>query len=256
MSEQWAKDRTVLVTGATAGFGRAVTERFLAAGARVIATGRRRERLAELGTLGDRVLPQQLDVTETGGVDRLLAELPTDFAAIDVLFNNAGLALGMGKAQDADPADWDVVIDTNVRGFARVTRAVLPGMIARGRGHVLHLGSVAGTYPYPGGHVYAGSKAFVHQFSLALRADLIGTPIRVTCIEPGMAETEFSQVRFKGDEAAAAKVYENFKALEPDDIAAVAEAVVRLPAHVNINTVEVMPTGQAFSPFMLDRRPG
>ena len=247
-------DRTVLVTGATSGFGAAIARRFHAAGARVIGTGRRADRLSELQALGERVYAVDLDVRDRAAVERALGDLPGPFTQVDTLINNAGLALGLGKAHEADPQDWDVVVDTNIKGLLYVTRAVLPGMVERRRGDVINIGSVAGTYPYPGGHVYGGSKAFVHQFSLNLRADLLGTPIRVTCVEPGLVETEFSRVRFKGDEAAAEKVYAGVDALTPDDIAQVVESVVRLPAHVNLNVVEVMPVAQAFSPFSFDRR--
>lgn len=250
----WASDRTVLITGATSGFGAAMARRFHAGGARVIGTGRRADRLSELQALGDRVYALELDVRDADAVARGLGDLPGPFAHVDTLINNAGLALGLGKAHEADPADWDVVVDTNIKGLLYVTRAVLPGMIDRRRGDVINIGSVAGTYPYPGGHVYGGTKAFVHQFSLNLRADLLGTPIRVTCLEPGLVETEFSRVRFKGDEAAAEKVYAGVDALTPEDIAQVVESVVRLPAHVNLNVVEVMPVAQAFSPFSFDRR--
>lgn len=250
----WAADRTLLVTGATSGFGAAVARRFHDAGARVIATGRRADRLAHLADLGERVLTRELDVRDAAAVRALVDDLPPPFANVDVLFNNAGLALGLGKAQEADPADWEVMIDTNVKGVINVARAVLPGMIARGRGDVINVGSVAGTYPYPGGNVYGATKAFVRQFSLNLRADLLGTPIRVTCLEPGMVETEFSVTRFKGDEDAAAKIYQGVDALSPDDIAAVVESIVRLPARVNLNTVEVMPVAQAFGPFAYDRK--
>ena len=250
----WAEGRVVLVTGATSGFGLAVARRFHVAGARVIAAGRRRERLDELAGWGVRVLPVTLDVRDRAAVDRTIAELPAEFAAIDVLFNNAGLALGLNKAQAGDPADWDVVIDTNVKGLTWVARAVLPGMIERGRGDVINVGSVAGTYPYPGGNVYGATKAYVHQFSLNLRADLIGTPIRVTCLEPGLVQTEFSRTRFKGDAENADKVYRGVDALDGEDIAEVVEAIVRLPGRINLNVVEVMPVAQAFGPFAFDRR--
>jgi NADP-dependent 3-hydroxy acid dehydrogenase YdfG len=186
-------------------------------------------------------------------VNALLPSLPEAFQAIDILFNNAGLALGLNKAPDTDIADWETMIQTNVMGLARITRAVLPGMVARNRGDVLNMSSVAASYPYPGGNVYGATKAFVRQFSLNLRADLLGTAIRVTSIEPGMCETEFSVVRFKGDEAAAAKVYQGMKPLSAEDIATTLEAVLRLPAHININTLEVMPVQQAFGPFAVSR---
>ena len=251
----WAQGRIALVTGATSGFGEAMARRLIAGGARVIATGRRQARLdalvADLRT--DRLLPRVLDVTDAAQVAGFAETLPGDFAAIDILYNNAGLALGLGRAHEADLADWETMIATNVTGLARVTRAILPGMVARNRGDVLNLSSVAASYPYPGGNVYGATKAFVRQFSLNLRADLLGTKLRVTSIEPGMAETEFSVVRFKGDEGAAGKVYAGVHAMSADDIALVCESVLRLPAHINVNTLELMPVQQAFSPFAVDR---
>ena len=249
---QWARGRVVAITGATAGFGDAIARRFHAAGARIVASGRRPDRLARLAGLGERIHTRVLDVRDQAAVQAWVDALPEDFAAIDLLVTNAGLAAGLGKAHEASLDDWNVMVDTNIKGLMYVTRAVLPGMVARGRGHVVNMGSIAGSYPYPGGNVYGGTKAFVHQFSLNLRSDLLGTPIRVTCIEPGMAETEFSVVRL-GDRAAAAKVYEGMQPLSADDIAQVVEAAVRLPAHVNLNTIEVMPVAQAFSPFSVYR---
>ena len=255
MTDQWAAGRIALVTGATSGFGEAFARRLLDAGAQVIATGRRAERLAaleaELG--GARLITRELDVRSQASVDALLAGLPADFAEIDILYNNAGLALGLSKAHEADLGQWETMIDTNVTGLVRVTRAVLPGMVARNRGDVVNISSVAASYPYPGGNVYGGTKAFVRQFSLNLRADLLGTKIRVTSIEPGMADTEFSLVRFSGDAAAASKVYQGVHALSADDVALVCEQVLRLPAHINVNTLELMPVQQAFSPFAVDR---
>ncbi len=245
---------TVMVTGATAGFGEATTRRFVAEGHKVIATGRRRERLDALAKeLGDTVHPLRLDVTDRGAVEKAVAGLPSGFAAIDVLVNNAGLALGLEGGQDADLDDWDTMIDTNCRGLVTCTRAVLPGMVERDRGHIFNLGSVAGTYPYPGGNVYCATKAFVHQFSLALRSDLLGHNVRVTCVEPGLAETEFSLVRFKGDAASAKKPYQGLQPLTGEDVADTIYYVATLPRHVNINTVEMMPVMQAFSPFAFKR---
>ena len=247
---------TILVTGASAGFGAAIVRRFVAAGARVIAASRRLDRLQALAQeVGpDRVLPLALDVTDPGAIAAALAGLPEAFAGLDCLVNNAGLALGMGPAQTADPADWDRMIDTNCRGLVHVTRAVLPGMIERGRGHVVNMGSVAGTYPYPGGNVYGATKAFVHQFSLNLRSDLHGTPVRVTCIEPGMVGgTEFSAVRFGGDEAKAASVYAGMQPLTAEDIAETVWWTTNLPAHFNVNTMEIMPVAQSFAAFQVAR---
>lgn len=251
----WAQGRIALVTGATSGFGEAMARRLIAGGAKVIATGRRAERLEslarELST--DRLLTRVLDVTDAAAVAAFPASLPTEFAEIDILFNNAGLALGLAKAHEVDLDDWETMIATNVAGLARVTRAILPGMVARNRGDVINMSSVAANYPYPGGNAYGATKAFVSQFSLNLRADLLGRRIRVTSVEPGMAETEFSVVRFKGDAAAASKVYSGVDAMSADDVALVCENVLRLPAHINVNTIEIMPVQQAFSPFAVDR---
>ena len=255
MTDQWASGRIALVTGATSGFGEAFARRLLAAGARVIATGRRAERLAELeAELSTKhLLIRELDVRSQASVDVLMTGLPADFADVDILYNNAGLALGLAKAHEADLDQWQTMIDTNVTGLVRVTRAVLPGMVARNRGDVINISSVAASYPYPGGNVYGATKAFVRQFSLNLRADLLGTKIRVTSIEPGMADTEFSLVRFGGDAAAASKVYQGVHAMSADDVALVCEQVLCLPAHINVNTLELMPVQQAFSPFAVDR---
>lgn len=255
MTETWAEGRIALVTGATSGFGEAMARRILAAGGRVIATGRRAARLetlaAELAT--DRLLTRELDVTSEAAIAALLPSLPAAFEAIDILYNNAGLALGLGKAHEASLDDWETMIATNVTGLVRMTRAVLPGMVARNRGDVLNLSSVAASYPYPGGNVYGATKAFVRQFSLNLRADLLGTKVRVTSIEPGMAETEFSVVRFAGDQAKADNVYKGVHAMSADDVALVCESVLKLPAHINVNTLELMPVQQAFGAFAVDR---
>jgi 3-hydroxy acid dehydrogenase/malonic semialdehyde reductase len=245
---------TVLVTGASSGFGAATARRFATEGFRVVAAARRTERIKDLASeFGDRVHPITLDVRDRGAVADAIEAIPAEFAEIDVLVNNAGLALGMGPAQEADLDQWDQMIDTNCKGLAYVTRAVLPGMVARGRGHVINLGSVAGSYPYPGGNTYAGTKAFVHEFSLALRSDLHGTGVRVTCVEPGMADTEFSLVRFGGDKGKADDTYTGMQPLTGDDIAETIYWSATLPPHVNINTVEMMPTQQSFSPFQVAR---
>jgi 3-hydroxy acid dehydrogenase/malonic semialdehyde reductase len=224
-------------------------------GARVVAAARRTDRLAGLAReAGPGVLPLALDVRDRAAVEAAIASLPAEWAALDVLVNNAGLALGMEPAHRASLDEWETMIRTNCEGLVTVTRVVLPGMVARGRGHVVNLGSVAGAYPYPGGNVYGATKAFVRQFSLNLRADLIGTPVRVTDVEPGMAETEFSLVRFGGDSARAAKVYEGVTPLSPADVADVIAWCVTRPAHVNVNAVELMPVQQAFGPFAVSRR--
>ena len=245
---------TVFVTGASSGFGAAVARRFAADGARVIASARRVERLEALTSeFGARILPLALDVRDRAAVAAAVAGLPAEFEAVDLLVNNAGLALGLNPAQDADLDDWDQMIDTNCKGLVHCTRAILPGMVARGRGHVINLGSVAGTYPYPGGNVYGGTKAFVHEFSLNLRSDLHGTGVRVTCVEPGMADTEFSLVRFAGDQGKADNVYAGMQPLTADDIAESIHWAATLPQHVNVNTIELMPTAQSFAPFQVAR---
>ena len=244
-----------LVTGATSGFGEAIARRFVKAGHRVIAAGRRMDRLQALARdLGDVLLPLRLDVTDAAGVAALPDSLPDGWREVDILVNNAGLALGLGPAQDADLADWEQMVATNALGLMRMTRALLPAMVARDRGLIINLGSVAGDYAYPGGNVYGATKAFVLQFGLNLKADLVGTGVRVSTIEPGLVGgTEFSQVRFHGDEGRAAKVYEGVTALSADDVAETAAWIAGLPAHVNVNRVELMPTCQASSPFTIKR---
>jgi 3-hydroxy acid dehydrogenase/malonic semialdehyde reductase len=247
--------RTALVTGATAGFGAAIARRLVRDGWRVVAAGRRAERLRALeDELGSAALTFKLDVTDALAVDALPTSLPVGWREIDALINNAGLALGLGPAQEANVADWDRMVATNVTGLLHVTRALLPGMVARDSGHVVNLASTAATYPYPGGHVYGASKAFVKQFSLNLRADLIGTNVRVTDIEPGLCGgTEFSEVRFFGDRARAAAMYEGTTPLNAEDIAEAVAWVLHLPAHVNINRIEMMPTCQASGPLAVKR---
>lgn len=248
---------TVAVTGASAGFGAAIARRFAGSGARVVVFARRHDRIGALAhELGDRALAIELDVRDRAAVEHAFASLPPAFAAIDVLVNNAGLARGLEPAARAALDDWDQMVDTNCKGLMYATRAVLPGMVARGRGHVINIGSVAGSYPYPGGNVYGATKAFVHQFSLNLRSDLHGTGVRVTCVEPGLASgTEFSTVRFGGDEERAKAVYTGIEALSSDDVAEAVHWVATLPAHVNINTLEMMTVAQSFAPFQLHRRP-
>ncbi len=245
---------TVFVTGASSGFGAAVARRFAADGARVVVAARRTDRLRDLADeFGPQILPLQLDVRDRARVAVAVQRLPEEFSAIDVLVNNAGLALGLGPAQEAELDDWDQMIDTNCKGLVYCTRAILPGMVARGRGHVINLGSVAGGYPYPGGNVYGGTKAFVHQFSLNLRSDLHGTGVRVSCVEPGMADTEFSLVRFGGDRAKADNVYAGMQPMTADDIAEAIHWAASLPAHVNVNTIELMATAQSWAPFQVAR---
>jgi 3-hydroxy acid dehydrogenase/malonic semialdehyde reductase len=247
---------TVLVTGATAGFGEATAGRFARDGARLVLAGRRLDRLRALAKRLGAMAPVhflELDVRDRAAVERSLSTLPPDFAEVDVLVNNAGLALGLEPAHRASLDDWEQMIDTNNRGLVTVTRQILPGMVERGRGHVVNVGSVAGSYPYPGGNVYGATKAFVHQFSLNLRADLVGSGVRVTCVEPGMADTEFSVVRLKDPEKARA-VYQGLQPLVADDVADAIHWVVTRPAHVNVNVLELMPEAQAFSPLTVKRK--
>lgn len=244
----------VFITGATSGFGAAAARKFAADGARLILTGRRGERLEALKKeLKVPVHTIVLDVRDRAAVEQAVAGLPREFAPIDILVNNAGLALGIEPAHQASLDDWEQMVDTNVKGLMYVARAILPGMVARKRGHIINLGSVAGRYPYPGGNVYGGTKAFVEQFSLALRSDVQGANVRVTTIEPGMCETEFSLVRFAGDAAKAAKVYEGMKPLSADDVANCIHWAASLADHVNINVIEVMPVQQAFAGFAVHR---
>ena len=247
--------KTILVTGATAGFGAAFTRRFIADGHRVIATGRRQERLQALqAELGGNVHIAGLDVTNKAAVAAFIPSLPESWQQIDVLVNNAGLAFGLGPAWEADLDDWDKMVATNITGLIHVTRAVLPQMVARDDGLILNLGSTAGEYPYPGGHIYGASKAFVQQFSLNLRADLVGKNIRVTDIEPGLVSgTEFSTLRFKGDADRAASLYQGVQPLTAEDIANTAAWLIALPKHMNINRIEMMPTCQASGPLVTKR---
>jgi NADP-dependent 3-hydroxy acid dehydrogenase YdfG len=244
------------ITGATSGFGAACARLFAANGWHLVLCGRREERLAVLEVELSSHVPvhsRVLDVRDEAAVNAMVAELPAAFSEIDVLVNNAGLALGLEPAHRCDMADWQQMIDTNIKGLLYCTRAILPGMVARRRGHVVNIGSVAGTYPYPGGNAYGATKAFVKQFSLNLRADLLGTQVRVTNVEPGLAETEFSLVRFKGIEEKAAKTYEGTQPLRGEDIAEIVYWAATRPAHVNLNSIEVMPVCQAFAPFAIAR---
>ncbi|WP_293730293.1 SDR family oxidoreductase [uncultured Actinobacillus sp.] len=245
----------ILVTGASAGFGKAICRAFVQAGFSVIGAARRLDKLEALkAELGENFYPLQMDVSDTAKVDAALATLPTDWAQIDLLVNNAGLALGLEPAHKANFDDWLTMIQTNVIGLAYLTRQILPQMVARNQGHIINLGSIAGTYPYPGGNVYGATKAFVEQFSLNLRADLAGTAIRVTNVEPGLCGgTEFSNVRFKGDDEKAASVYAGTQAIQPEDIANTILWISQQPAHVNINRIEIMPVSQSFSALNVAR---
>ncbi len=246
----------VLITGASSGFGAAIARRFAADGCSLILAARRIDRLDTLAatlTVPTHVLG--LDVTDRAAVLAAIAGLPNEFSAVDVLVNNAGCALGLDPAPTADLDDWEAMVDANCKGVMYLTRAVLPGMVDRKRGHIVNMGSVAGTYPYPGGNVYGATKAFVESFSLNLRADLAGKNIRVSSIEPGMAETEFSLVRFKGDQDRAHKVYEGFEPLTAEDVAEAVFWCVSMPSHVNVNRIELMSVMQSFAGFSVARTP-
>jgi len=245
-----------MVTGASSGFGAAISRRLVQAGYRVIGTGRRRERLALLAEeLGEHFWPLAFDIQDKEATRAAIANLPREWQQVDLLVNNAGLALGLGPAHQADPDDWEQMIATNISGLTRLTRLLLPGMVARNHGHIMNIGSIAGTYAYPGGNVYGATKAFVKQFSLNLRADLAGTAIRVTNVEPGLCGgTEFSNVRFHGDDAKAASVYQGVASIQPEDIANTVLWISQQPAHVNINRIEIMPVAQTFGPLHLSRR--
>jgi 3-hydroxy acid dehydrogenase / malonic semialdehyde reductase len=248
--------KTIFITGATSGFGAATARRFAQGGWQIIASGRRKERLdalAEELSAHTAVHTMTLDVQDAEAVADAVAQLPAAFAEIDILVNNAGLALGLEPSQEANLDDWNQMIDTNIKGLLYVTRAVLPGMVQRRRGHVVNIGSIAGSWPYPGGNCYGATKAFVQQFSRNLRTDLAGKGVRVTNIEPGLAETEFSAVRFKGDQDKADQLYEGAHPLTPEDISEIVFWTTQLPAHVNINAVEVMPTSQSWSALTVSR---
>ncbi len=248
--------KTVFITGATSGFGKACAIRFANEGWRLILAARRKERLQELQRELEKKEPVHtitMDVRHQKAVRAATENLPDEFKNIDVLINNAGLALGIGPSHEADLDDWETMVDTNIKGLMYCTHSLLPHMAVRKQGHIINVGSVAGTWPYPGGNVYGATKAFVKQFSNNLRTDLLGTQIRVTNIEPGMAESEFSIVRFKGDSDKAARVYEGVQPLTPDDIAEIIYWVANLPPHVNINSLEVMPTNQSLGPYALHR---
>lgn len=248
--------KTIFITGATSGFGRACAHRFAHEGWHLVVTGRRRDRLAELvGRLpGVPVHAAELDVRDLQAVRSVIATLPEEFRDIDVLVNNAGLALGLEGAYEAELDDWETMIDTNIKGLCTLTRCLLPAMVARNSGHIVNMGSIAGTYPYPGANVYGATKAFVKQFSKNLLADLAHTRIRVTNIEPGLAESEFSLVRFHGDQDKADAVYRGTQPLTPPDIAEIVHWVTSVPPHVNICSVEVMPTCQGCGPLAVHRQ--
>ncbi|MGP4120084.1 SDR family NAD(P)-dependent oxidoreductase [Psychrobacter aquimaris] len=246
----------VLITGASAGFGKALAERLVANGHQVIGCARRLDKLNALAeTLGEAFLPVVMDVSDTAAIPKIIADLPDNFKQIDVLVNNAGLALGTEPAYKASLDDWMRMTDTNVKGLMALTHAVLPAMVARDSGYVINVGSIAGSWPYYGGNVYGATKAFVKQFSLNLRADLIGTQVRVTNLEPGnVAGTEFSNVRYHGDDDKAAKVYDGFKTMTGDDIGDILLWLIESPAHINVNRLEVMPVAQTYNGLTISKK--
>ncbi len=239
----------VLITGATAGFGRQAALRFAGQGHQVIATGRRQQKLDELTQEagGENITTFCFDVSKATEVQQFVDHLPEQLAAVDILINNAGLALGLDPAQNANISDWETMVDTNIKGLMYLTHAILPGMVSRNRGHVINLGSTAGSWPYAGGNVYGATKAFVRQFSLNLRTDLFGTAVRVTNIEPGLVGgTEFSSIRFNHDADKVSKTYKDTQPLTAEDVTEAIWWVATLPAHVNINTLEMMPVCQSY----------
>ncbi len=244
------RDKIVFITGASSGIGQACARAFAAQGARLILAARRRERLealvAELWSAHSTATwIVTLDVRDRAAVERAIDSLPLEWQAIEVLVNNAGLSRGLDKLHEGNIEDWEEMIDTNLKGLLYVSRAVIPGMVQRGAGHIINLGSIAGREAYPGGNVYCATKAAVRALSQGLRMDLLGTPLRVSEVQPGMVETEFSLVRFHGDAARAQKVYEGLTPLTPDDIADVVVYCATRPPHVNLSEVLVMPTAQA-----------
>ena len=248
--------KTIFITGASSGFGEATARKFSSEGHRLILLARRREKLIDLAhQLGgeNKCHLISADVRDKEEVENALSGLPEEFRSIDVLVNNAGLALGLGPAEDASLKDWEIMVDTNIKGVIYLTKAVLPGMIRRGHGQIINIGSVAGSWPYPGGNVYGSTKAFVQQFSRNLRSDLSGKNIRVSLVEPGMSETEFSLIRFEGDQEKAKAVYHSMNPLSADDIAETVFWICSMPAHVNINQIELMPIAQAWAPFSVYR---
>lgn len=251
--------KTVLITGATGDFGQAFCRAFAALGCKLVLAGRDVEKLKALDKKFSDIDPNRVhigicEMSNRASIEQFFADIPERFHDIDILINNAGLALGLEPAYACDPDDWETMIDVNNKGLVMMTRLALTGMAERKKGHIINIGSTAGNYPYPGGNVYCASKAFVKQFSLALRADLQGTNIRVTNIEPGMVETQFSKVRFKGDEGAAASVYADTVPLTPEDVAESVVWAATMPAHVNINRLEMMSTMQSFGPLAVERK--
>lgn len=246
--------KTVLITGASSGFGKATAELLSASGYKLILVARRLDRLEELQTrLNSPIHIAKLDVTNKVEVQQFFQNLPENFKNIDILINNAGGAIGLDLAYESEIEDWETMIDTNNKGLVYCTREVLKIMTPRNTGHIINIGSIAGTTAYPRGNVYGATKAFVRQFSRNLRADLIGSDIRVSNIEPGMAETEFSIVRFKGDKEKADAVYKDTRALKSEDIANTIEWIIEQPIRVNIDNVEIMPIDQTFGVLAVNR---
>ena len=246
----------VLITGASAGFGEALAKRLVAKGHKVIGCARRQDKLNTLADeLGELFLPVVMDVSDTASLPQIIADLPAEFSQVDVLVNNAGLALGTEPAHKADLNDWMQMVDTNIKGLIALTHAVLPAMVERDSGYIINVGSIAGSWPYYGGNVYGTTKAFVKQFSLNLRADLLGTQVRVTNLEPGaVAGTEFSNVRYHGDDDKADKVYEGFKNMTGDDIGDILLWLIETPAHINVNRLEVMPVAQTYNGLTIAKK--
>ena len=247
---------SIVITGASSGFGQASARRFAVAGKKLVLAARRIGRINELV---DELSSQtdcigiELDVRDRKAVSKTFSSLPRPFSDIEVLVNNAGLALGLEGGDEVDLDHWDTMVDTNIKGLMYCTRTILPKLVSRGGGHIVNLGSVAGSWPYPGGNAYGATKAFVQQFSRNLRTDLLGKNIRVTCLEPGMCETEFSLVRFEGDKRKSDAVYDGMTPLSAVDVAEIIFFITSLPSHININQLEVMPLNQAWSPFAVHR---
>ena len=249
---------SIVITGASSGFGQASARRFAQSGKKLVLAARRMDRInALVNELSDQTdcIGIELDVRDRQVVSKTFASLPESFSDIEVLINNAGLALGLEGGDEVDLDHWDTMVDTNIKGLMYCTRTVLPTIVPRGGGHIVNLGSVAGSWPYPGGNAYGGTKAFVQQFSRNLRTDLLGKNVRVTCLEPGMCETEFSLVRFEGDKRKAEAVYDGMKPLSAADVAEIIFFITSLPSHININQLEVMPVNQAWAPFGVHREP-
>ncbi|TQV73739.1 SDR family oxidoreductase [Aliikangiella marina] len=247
--------KLAVITGASSGFGRATAIKLAQNGWQIVALARRVDRIEslqkELGEANCQI--KGFDVRQDADIRALVDSLKSQDLSVDLLVNNAGLALGLDSADKADLNDWQTMIDTNITGLVKMTRALLPDMVAAKKGHIVNIGSIAGTYPYPGGNAYGATKAFVAQFSLNLRADLAGTGIRVTNIEPGLAESEFSLVRFHGDKNKADSIYAGVEPLTPTDIAESVFWCANQPAHVNINRIELMPTCQSFAPLTISK---